>query len=168
VTKCINFLGLSYCHLITNKSTGKALAGLRPNTLSLSAVLEVIMHIKFLVAVILIDLCVFHAQASVPRECSKDESIIIKGLSELAENAKVYIKENGELPGVWSHGVSQIISASPTAIKVGGNIDPGEDGKSMTLTCSDLKTKIDSVYSINIYSLIITKSENGPVRSRAR
>lgn len=119
---------------------------------------NVMLHLKSLSWAIILFLFSFGVGASVPRECKGDYSIIKDALVELAGSANVYVKKHGELPGVWSDGIYQIVSSSPKSLAIGGNIDPSSDGESIRLTCSDLKANVHTIYSVNIYTLKITKS----------
>jgi hypothetical protein len=141
---------------ITNKGTGKLLAGLRPKALAFSVALDVNLPMKYLAFSFCLLILTFASYASVSRECNGSDVEIRKSLVALAVSAKKYKVENGSLPGVWSEGMSKIISDTPEIVDISGNINPGADGNSMDLMCSDIKLNQHKMYSINLTSHVIT------------
>jgi hypothetical protein len=98
----------------------------------------------------------FVSYASVPRECNGSDIEIRKSLTALAVSAIKYKAENGAILGTWSEGLAKIISDTPELLGISGNINPGADGDSLNLMCSDIKSNLHKTYSINLTSNVIT------------
>ena len=92
-----------------------------------------------------------------PRKCTENVAKIHKALIALAGTAKKFEATHGELPGVWSRGMAEIIEDTPELIDIGGNINPGGDKNSMDLTCanSEEEPTLYTTYSINLNSHLI-------------
>lgn len=110
---------------------------------------------KILIFVLCVLMSISRASASAPKECIGTEAEIHEALVALAISAKEFEAEIGELPNVWSKGVSEIIEKTPEIEKIGGNVNPGFDGNSFELVCSNFKDNSHTTFSINLTTYAI-------------